>query len=51
MPIIMILYYLISIYIAAMLIWNFTREKKNKNDMILYLIVLIPLILRLFRVK
>lgn len=47
----MILYYLICMFIAAMLIWNFTREKKNKNDMILYLIVLIPLILRLFRVK
>jgi hypothetical protein len=51
MPIIMILYYLISVFIAAMLIWNFFKEKKNINDMILYLIVLIPMILRLFRVK
>jgi hypothetical protein len=47
----MILYYVICVFIAAMLIWNFIREKKNINDMILYLIVLIPLILRLFRVK
>jgi hypothetical protein len=47
----MILYYLITAYIAAMLIWNFIREKKSINDMLLYLIVLIPLVMRLFRVK
>ena len=47
----MILYYVICVFIAAMLIWNFIREKKSVNDMLLYLLVLIPLILRLLRIK
>lgn len=51
MPLIMILYYVISAYIAAMLIWNFIHEKKNVNDMILYLLVLVPLLLRILRLK
>jgi len=51
MSLIMILYYIISAYIAAMVIWNFLREKKNVNDMILYLLILIPLLLRILRIK
>ncbi len=51
MPLIMIIYYVISAFIAGMLIWNFIREKKNVNDMLLYLLVLIPLVLRILRVK
>lgn len=51
MNIIMIIYYVISAFLAAMLIWNFIREKKNFDDMILYLIVLIPLLLRVLRIK
>ena len=51
MLMIMILYYLITAYIVGMLIWNFIREKKSTDDMLLYLIVLIPLVLRLFRIK
>jgi hypothetical protein len=51
MPAIMILYYVISAYVAAILIWNFIREKKSVNNMILYLLVLIPLILRLLRIR
>ena len=51
MFIIMIVYYLISAFVAAMLIWNFVREKEDKQKMILYLIVLIPFILRLFRIR
>ncbi len=51
MSIIMILYYIISIFVAGMLIWNFVREKQDKEKMILYLIVLIPLILRIFRIR
>lgn len=47
----MIFYYVICAYIAGMLIWNFIREKKNFDNMLLYLIVLIPLVLRLLRVK
>jgi NhaP-type Na+/H+ or K+/H+ antiporter len=51
MPIIMIIYYVITAYIVGMLIWNFIREKKNIDDMILYLVILVPLVLRLLRVK
>lgn len=47
----MIFYYAICAYLAAMLIWNFIREKKSIDNMLLYLIVLMPLILRLFRIK
>ena len=51
MPIVMILYYIIAAYLVAMLIWNFFREKKSIDDMILYLVILVPLVLRLLRVK
>jgi hypothetical protein len=51
MPLIMILYYVICAYLAAMLAWNFIIEKKSVNDMLLYLLVIIPLVLRIFRVK
>jgi len=47
----MIIYYVICAYLAAMLIWNFIREKKSTNDMLLYLLVMIPLVLRILRVK
>jgi len=49
--IIMISYYLISAFIAAMIFWNFWLEKKKIDRMILYLLVLVPLILRLLRIK
>lgn len=51
MSIIMIMYYLISAYLIVMLAWNFVREKKSINDMILYLLVLIPILLRILRIK
>jgi hypothetical protein len=51
MNIIMLLYYLITAFIVVLLAWNFVREKKSVNDMILYILVLIPLILRLLRIK
>jgi hypothetical protein len=47
----MIAYYIISAYLLVMLIWNFVREKKSLNDMLLYLLIMVPLILRLLRVK
>jgi len=50
-PIIMILYYLICVYIVTLLVWNFIKEKKSVNDMFLYLLILIPLILRILRIK
>ena len=48
---IMIIYYIICAFIAGLLIWNFIREKENKEQMLLYLIVLIPFILRIFRIR
>jgi len=51
MPLIMIIYYTICAYLVIMLLWNFVREKKSLNDMFLYLLVLVPLVLRLFRAK
>ena len=51
MNVIMLAYYLLSAFVAGLLLWNFIREKKSVNDMILYLLVLIPLILRFLRVK
>jgi len=51
MGVIMILYYLLSLYLVVILAWNFVREKKSVNDMILILLVLIPLVLRILRVK
>jgi uncharacterized membrane protein YbjE (DUF340 family) len=51
MLVVMIFYYVISAFLVGLLLWNFIREKKSIDDMILYLLVLIPLILRLFRIK
>ncbi len=51
MPLVMIIYYFLTAFIAVLLFWNFIREKKSVNDMVLYLLVLIPLVLRLLRVK
>lgn len=51
MPVIMIIYYVICLYLIVTLAWNFIREKKSINDMLLYLLVMIPLILRILRVK
>jgi uncharacterized membrane protein YbjE (DUF340 family) len=51
MPVITILYYLITAFVVGMLAWNFWHEKKNVNDMILYLLVIVPLLLRILRVK
>jgi NhaP-type Na+/H+ or K+/H+ antiporter len=51
MPPIMIIYYLITIYLIGLLVWNFIREKKKIEDMAMYLLVLIPLILRILRIK
>jgi cbb3-type cytochrome oxidase subunit 3 len=51
MPLIMIFYYLITIYLIGLLVWSFLREKKNIEDMAMYLLVLIPLLLRVLRIK
>ncbi len=51
MPLIMIIYYVLTIYVIGLVVWNFIREKKNIQDLILYLLVLIPLLLRVMRIK
>jgi hypothetical protein len=45
-----LLYYLLVAYVAALLVWNFIRSRKWDEEL-LYLIVLIPFLLRLFRLK
>ncbi len=48
--IITILYYLMTAAVAALLVWNFLK-RKNWQEEVLYVIVLIPFLLRLFRLK
>jgi len=51
MTLVMLLYYLITAFLLVLLAWEFVREKRSRNDLVLYLLVMIPLILRLLRVK
>jgi hypothetical protein len=51
MPLIMIFYYIICVYLIGLVVWNIIREKKSAEDLVLYLLVLVPLILRVLRVK
>ncbi len=51
MYLIMFFYYLICAYLLVMLIWNFIREKQSVDQMLQYVLIMIPLILRLFRAK
>jgi len=44
------LYYLLVAYVAGLLVWNFIRSRKWDEEL-LYLIVLLPFLLRLFRLK
>lgn len=48
--IITILYYLLTGYTAFLIIWNFFRSKKWQEEL-LYVIILMPFLLRLFRLK
>jgi hypothetical protein len=48
---IMIAYYVITAFVLVLLGWNFVREKKSRDDLALTLLVMIPLFLRLLRVK
>ncbi len=50
MIMITILYYILSAFVAFLIIWNIVKSKKWQEE-ILYLIVLIPFILRLLRLK
>jgi hypothetical protein len=48
---IMIAYYIITAFLVVLLGWNFARETKRRGDLVLYLLVMIPLVLRLLRWK
>ncbi len=43
-------YYVITAYIAVLLVWNFIKGRKWQDEL-LYLIVLVPFVLRLLRLK
>ena len=45
-----VLYYILVAYVVVLLLWNFLRSRKWDEEL-LYVIVLIPFILRLFRLK
>lgn len=45
-----VLYYILVAYVVVLLAWNFLRSRKWDEEL-LYVIVLIPFILRLFRLK
>jgi hypothetical protein len=45
-----LLYYLLVAYVVVLLVWNFIRSRKWDEEL-LYIIVLIPFLLRLFRLK
>jgi len=51
MTVIMIIYYLLSLFIIGLLIWNFLREKEDRQMMLAYLVVLIPFVLRVLRMR
>lgn len=48
--IITLLYYLITGYVAFLIIWNFVRSKRWQEEL-LYIIILMPFLLRLLRLK
>jgi uncharacterized membrane protein len=48
--IVTVLYYLLTAYVAVLLVANFLKNKKWQDE-VLYIIVLIPFILRLLRLK
>jgi len=49
--IIMIAYYVITAFLLALAAWNFVREKEKRQDLVLYLLIMIPLVVRLLRWK
>jgi hypothetical protein len=45
-----LLYYAMTAYVAVLLVWNFVKRRKWQDEL-LYLVVLVPFLLRLFRLK
>ena len=48
--IITILYYLLVAFVVVLMIWNLVKSRKWQEE-VLYVIVLIPFLLRLLRLK
>jgi hypothetical protein len=48
--VITVLYYALVAWVAAMMIWNLVRSRDWKEE-VLYVLVLLPFLLRLFRLK
>ncbi len=48
--IITFLYYLLIAYIAGLIVWNLLKSRKWQDEL-LYVIILMPFILRLLRLK
>lgn len=48
---IMFAYYVITAFLLFLAGWNLVREKERRQDVVLYLLVMIPLVLRLLRWK
>ncbi len=44
------LYYAMTAFIAVLMVWNFIKNRKWQDE-VLYIIVLIPFILRLLHLK
>ena len=51
MPVIMWLYYGITVLILATLSQNFRKSEGKADELVQYLVVCVPLILRLLRIK
>jgi len=45
-----IVYYLLITYVVVILVWNLVKTRKWQSE-VLYVIVLLPFVLRLFRLK
>ena len=45
-----VIYYLLVAWVAAMMIWNLVRSRDWREE-VLYVLVLVPFLLRLFRLK
>jgi len=48
--IVAILYYLLVAYVSGLMVWNIWKSRKGQEEA-LYVIVLIPFLLRLLRLK
>ena len=48
--IITVLYYILIAYVAVLMVWNLIKSKKWQDEL-LYVIILMPFVLRLLRLK